>query len=263
MADAEVRTLAGKAVYLLAQQARADDDAGLSPLDRLCDAFIAAEEAPRLDALTDLKRAGIGSRQIIDEIIPEVARIMGRRWGADEISFVHVTIGAARLQETVRALTYRAAHEAPASDRPTILIVLPRPEHHTLGAFVAADQFRRYGYAVDIAVDQHPRQIAQLLRRRRFAMIGITASGRRTLASTRELVDTLRATATRVAPIVIGGSVLEGDLDVRQLTGADYTARSALGALKKCGLPLVKVPPSPKLYEGCGVRVGPDCREDL
>jgi methylmalonyl-CoA mutase cobalamin-binding subunit len=149
----------------------------------------------------------------------------------DEISFADVTIVTARLQETVRALgrvprgghpdTRRRRETAPIA-RARVLLIIPRPEEHTFGAFVVADQIRRHGCEVDIAMDLHPRQIAEKVRKTRYHMVGITASGRRSLASAKELVETIRASVTRVTPIVLGGSVVGGGSDLKAMTGVDH-----------------------------------------
>jgi hypothetical protein len=51
-----------------------------------------------------MRQEGVSVEDIIDVVLPEVARKAGRRWMDDEISFADVTIVTARLQETVRAL---------------------------------------------------------------------------------------------------------------------------------------------------------------
>ena len=245
----EVRQLAQQAIRVLASQSENRPDVVERRLRMLCDSFLADRDDPRHESLLRLRQDGVHITDIVDHVIPEVARIMGRRWGADEISFADVTIGAARLQETVRALGAKdrswteAMHATEARNRHAvsgetreILLIIPRPEHHTLGAFVLSDQFRRLGYRCDIAIDLHPRQIAEKIRRRRYVMVGLTAAGRRTLASARELVDIIRTSVTRVTPIVIGGSVLDLELDARAMSGADHTARDARMALRKCGL---------------------------
>jgi methylmalonyl-CoA mutase cobalamin-binding subunit len=117
-----------------------------------------------------------------------------------------------------------------------VLLVIPRAEHHTLGVFVASNQFRRQGYAVDIAVDRHPRQIADMVRARRYAMIGLTAAGRRTLASARELVDTIRASCTRATPVVLGGSMVAGGGNLKTATGVDHVVGDVSEACRVCGL---------------------------
>ena len=232
MESEDVSRLAKRAIAVLAAHGAARGDGMARRLLRMCDAFISPDETLRHEALLRLRQDGVSNEDLVDHIIPAVARLMGERWAKDEISFADVTIGAARLQETVRAL----ARRSDAVDARAILLVIPRCEHHTLGTFALADQLRRRGYSVDIAVDRHPRQMVEMLRKRRYHMVGITASGRRTLASVKDLVDIIRLTVTRVTPVIIGGPVLDKDLDVLALTGADHTARDVASMLMKSGL---------------------------
>lgn len=228
----EVTRLARRAIATLAALGPGRSDGMARRLIQMSDAFISPEEDQRHDVLLRLRQDGVSNEDLVDHLIPAAARLLGERWFSDEISFADVTIGAARLQETVRAV----GRHTEAEDAEAILLVVPRSEHHTLGSFVLADQWRRRGYAVDVVVDRHPRQLVEVLRKRRYRMVGITASGRRTLASVNELVDIIRLTVTRVTPVIIGGPVLDKDLDVLALTGADHTARDAASALMKAGL---------------------------
>jgi methanogenic corrinoid protein MtbC1 len=238
--DDEVARLAAQAIAVLLSETDAQPAKAEAQLLLLCDAFLSDGNELRHAVLSRMRENGARVEDIIDRIIPQVARFMGRRWARDEISFAEVTIGGARLQETVRALS-RSANRKPGTaqkrvQKPRILLVIPRSEHHTLGMFVAADQFRRFGLDVDTAIDLHPREVGEMVRKSRYAMVGITAAGRRTLASTRELVDIIRASITRVTPIVLGGSVVTGELDLKHLTGVDHIARDVPSALRLCGL---------------------------
>ena len=204
---------------------------------RMSDAFIADDAEARHEVLQSLRQGGVSREDLVDHVIPAVARRLGERWFADDISFADVTIGAARLQESVHTLARRAAGPgAPAAGARAILLVIPRGEDHTLGSFVLADQWRRQGFVVEVAVDRPPERIGELLRGGRHCMLGITASGRRTLASARELVKTVRCMTPRLPPVVVGGPILDEDPDVLALTGADHVARDAATALQKCGL---------------------------
>jgi len=253
----EIARLAQRAIAVLAADRPGRSDALSLRLALLCDAFISPEEDRRHEMLMRLRQDGVTTDEIIDHIVPAVASEMGQRWFADEISFAHVTIGAARLQEAVRVLGRRdLSREIGQGVAPAILVVIPRGEDHTLGAFVLADQLRRRGYRVDLAIDRHPRQVGEMLRNRRYCMVGITVSGRRTLASARELVDIIRLTVTRVTPIIIGGAILDKGYDTLTLTGADHTARDAGSALRRCGLDAVVSGTSPQELEGtAGIRM--------
>lgn len=238
MQDAEVKLLAARAISVLASKSPAKTDALQRHLNVLCDAFVSTDEQPRHDAVLRLCQEGVAPRDVVAHIIPETARLMGKRWFENELSFAEVTIGSARLQETVRALLAKERREK-VEPVATILLVVPRPEHHTLGIFVAADQFRRLGYDVHVSVGQHPRQIAERVRKHRYPLVGVTASGRRTLAAVRDLVETIRTFVPRITPVVVGGSVLDLNLDVRAVTGADHATSDPVKALELCGLPVV------------------------
>lgn len=251
MEAAEIARLAQRAIAVLAADRPGRSDGLKLRLTQLCEAFISPEEDRRHDMLMRLRQDGVSTTEIIDHIVPAVAQQMGERWFADQISFADVTIGAARLQETVRGLRGHDALRAGArSEAPALLLIIPRGEHHTLGAFVLADQLRRRGYGVDVAIDRHPGQIRDMLRRKRYRMVGITVSGRRTLASAKELVDIIRLTVTRVTPIVIGGAILDKGYDVLGLSGADHIARDAQAALRRSGLDAVATNHPPQELEG-------------
>lgn len=237
--DDEVARLAERAISILLSKSEARRAAAEAQLLLLCDAFLADEDEARRAIMSRLRRDGTVGSDIIDHVVPELARYMGRRWGNDEIGFADVTIGSARLQETVRALGRDGTEplrRGTTGAKTRILLIIPRTEHHTLGAFVAADQLRRMGFEVDVAIDQHPRQVAELVRRNRYRMIGITAAGRRTLASARDMVDTIRASVTRVTPIVLGGSIVAGGSSLKAYTGVDHVVNDVASAVRICGL---------------------------
>lgn len=246
--DAEIARLAARAIAVLLRERDTQRATVEARLMLLCDAFLSERDETRHAVLGRMRRDGIPVDDLVDLVLPEVARFMGRRWAEDDISFADVTIGAARLQETVRLLTKGCGREEERHDtvdgtRPRmrkparrVLLVVPRPEHHTLGVFVVADQLRRRGYETDIAVDMHARQVAEMVLNRRYCMVGITASGRRALASARELVDTIRASVRRVTPIVLGGSIVAGGSNLKAQTGVDHVVRDVESALRLCGL---------------------------
>lgn len=204
-------------------------------LQAICDAFVAPDEAARHEMIASLQAHGLNNNDIIEHIIPTTAHLMGERWFSNSLSFADVTIGAARLQETIRALNAKGAREA-IFDADTILLVVPRNEHHTLGVFVAAHHFRALGIGVQLSVGMQARQVAQLVKKHRFPAVGITASSRKSLVAARELVEVVRGSVPKVTRIVIGGGVTKLPLDVKHLTGADYVTSDPEQVIDLCGL---------------------------
>ncbi len=250
----KLRYLAHEALRTLANEDVIHSHHLQKRIQMLSGAFLSGQEKPRSRAIQRLRADGVTPNELIDELLPNVARHLGQRWADDTLSFAEVTIGTARLQETVRDLSRRemawtrrslddVSTGQDVSQTPRVLMVIPRPEEHTMGVFVAADQFRRFGYDVDIAVDQRPTDIVAALKTRNYCMVGITISGRRALASTIDLVEIVRKSVTRVTPLVLGGSLVSSDHDLKRDTGVDHVALTVKDALEMCGLDIVEADP--------------------
>ena len=205
----------------------------------LAEAYIDIDDTSRYAILESLLNRGIAPETIADEVVPALALYMGRLWEFDRISFAEVSIATARLQQTVRALTYdHKAERTPVDAR--ILLVAPSVETHTLGIFVLSEQFRRIGCTVRVCVGETNREIVSIVRRTPYDMIGITAGSHRTLLTVRELVKDLRAGVPRNNKIVLGGAVSLLDLDLKKVTGVDYVCNSVEEALAKCHIEMQK-----------------------
>lgn len=241
LSDGEVELLAAKALSVLS--AGIDGlDAGtpLARLHSLTEAYLDGNEQRRHDTLARVMSKGVSAKDVIESVVPDTARYMGELWAHDKLSFADVTIGAARLQETVRAIGDRQVDSNQVQECPSILLIVPRVEQHTLGVFVLAEQFRRLGVLVHLTLGNNPAEIVRLTRKHRFAMVGISASSRRTLASVRDLVKTIKSGILRVTPITVGGPVTSLDIDIKALTGADHATSDAEEALSLCGIETTK-----------------------
>ena len=231
-----VNSLAVQALSVLKAKGGAIAPDYKSPqLEAICDAFVAPDEAERHEAISALQSHGLSNTDIIEHIIPTTAQLLGDRWFANDLSFADVTIGAARLQETIRALNAKVSRDQ-VLNGDSILLVVPRNEHHTLGVFVAAHKFRTLGVDVQLAVGMHPAQVAKMVKKYRFPAVGITSSGRRSLSAARELVDAVRKAVPKITPIVIGGGVTNLPLDIKQITGADHVSSDPETVIDLCGL---------------------------
>lgn len=237
LSDGEVELFAQKALSVLSAGIDGvDASTPLADLYSLTEAYLDADEQRRHDALASVMSKGVSAADIIETVVPNTARYLGELWAHDKLSFAEVTIGAARLQETVRAIGDRNIACNQEMTRPCILLIVPRLEQHTLGIFVLAEQFRRLGVLVHLTLGSNPAEIVRLTRKHKFAMVGISASSRRTLASVTELVKTIRSGILRVTPIIVGGPVTSLDVDLKALTGADHATSDAQEALSLCGI---------------------------
>lgn len=207
-------------------------------LNALTDSLLSPAEASHQRVIAAMVSFGISEEDIFESYLPEVAALLGERWVNDQASFVDVAIGSARLQEFIRS---RECLRETVRDRliplgQSVLLVIPKHEQHGLGAFVAANQFRREGLWAHVAVGLEDHEIVEQIKMRRFSMIGLTVGSHKTLEKTRVLAEYIRSKIDPAPPIVMGGrGVLEGER-IAQKAGADVVAGSAREAIERLGL---------------------------
>lgn len=216
----------------------------------LCDALIAESETAYRSVISDLVLNGFDPDDIYQSIVPDAARHLGEMWLHDEATFVEVTTGASRLQGLVREK--KTDDDGVWTDRSiplgqSILLVIPQFEDHSLGAFVAADQFRRHGIWVHMGIGMESGEVSNLVARGRFAMVGFTLSNGNNLDEMTGMVSSIRAQVDECPPLIIGGNVVEQVSTVADQTGATYAVKSVREAIERCSLASVAEPISSEL----------------
>lgn len=213
---------------------------------RLRDAA-AGDSSETVQALiTDMLSAGLEPETVAMVYIPHVARQLGDEWCDDTLSFARVTIGTSRLQASLRLLgTEWTSHGY--AERPNanggVIVIVAKDAFHTLGAMVLCGHLRRLGHSVRLAMGATPQELAHVFKTSQFDAVLISASEFETLDSLRKCVDIIRQSSSDCPPIVIGGSVLDQDADVRLATGADFVTRDPIEALNLCGLTKENIDP--------------------
>lgn len=209
-----------------------------APRDMFFQAFAFGDDSDRQRVVSSLRKDGSSDDDLIDTFVPETARRIGEMWVRDDMSFGQVTIAATHLQELVRSIggiPDRLNTTIPLGL--SVLIVIPAGETHTMGAFVAADQFRRLGLMVHMAICQTPEEIASVVKSQSFAMIGISSASRRRVQDIANIVSTIRENGVNT-PIVLGGNIVHIVKDPVAATGVDMVTTNAKEAARFCGLPV-------------------------
>ncbi len=233
-----VETLASRALGVLASK-RISAASLLSErfLDELEEAVRSVEGGRRKAIVRAMTDAGIRPEDIVDFYIPEVARRMGERWCSDGLSFADVTIGSARLQGLLREIAGNwFEHRDTDADAPCVMIVVLTDEYHTLGSMVLASQLQRVGVSVKLMVGQSESQVLRSVAEGHFDAILISAAVGERLATLRKLVEKIRTNSSRATPIVIGGSIVTREAELKTKTGADHATTDPREALRSCGL---------------------------
>lgn len=204
---------------------------------RIAAAALNADRFEAEETLLACIEDGFLPETLIDDYIPQVARLLGDGWCVDHLGFAEVTIGVARLQGHVRLLEQRIPRpDVAASSQPSILLCVAPNCFHTLGPLIALSQFRRLGASVRLLLSQSGDDLTDALATGAYDMIALTATAHEKLDTLRTLVDIVRSRRDNVPPVVVGGSILDVEPETHILAGADYAARTPEEALKLCGL---------------------------
>lgn len=228
--DAALRMTPAMAADAAARSEASDSAVDEARLAAMADAL----ESGDRDALTAAAR-GIPPGEVIDHYVPGLARSFGHGWSTDRMSFVDVTIFAARLQSWLRELESRS--ERPLDfrlDAPEVLLVVPAGSQHTLGALVVAAQFRRLGAAVRLSLGQDPDELSLMLRRQRFDLLAISAASDERVDFLRTLVNIARTGVPPAPKVIVGGPLLARDPGLGRRVGADAATSDPREALALC-----------------------------
>ncbi len=232
----DIGALARKAIAVLAaENGRTTGALRKFRLNEFCDALVHPDDSRRKELLDDFINYGVTTREIFDDLVPNAARILGERWNDDSLTFTQVTVGAARLQEIIRSFDNEYAHDSkaiPLGQR--ILVAVPDGQDHTLGALIAASQFRRMGLWVHLAIALSDAELEAMVSDTRFAMIGLSIGHPRDHGRLSLLIKRLRQCAPEV-PIIVGGSSISSGVDLRSVLGADLVSIDLQEVFDFCG----------------------------
>jgi len=232
--------VAARALSEVALRVRAlKDNPDPRAIEMLFDAAIGGNPLACRTVAKALVENGVAPERICDVYIPAIARRMGEDWSVDELSFSSVTIGTARLQYLVRELGPSNSTEVrwdDENDMQSVLLLLARDVDHTLGVMVLANQLRRRGFSVKLSIGEDAEHLMSTLNDSKFDAIFLSACQTDDLEGLSGLVTQIKMTIKKPAPIILGGYIVEQDLDVKALTGVDKVTSVLDEALAFCSL---------------------------
>ncbi len=235
--DIGVEDVASQALEIIASRSSARSALDQDALAILEEAVLANDPARRNGAVEALQARKISSAKIVDLYIPEVARRLGVMWETDEATFADVTIRTNRLEGMLRDAAVDWLHDSIDNPfAPTILIVVPERQQHTLGAMVLATQFRRCGAQTTLSLCRPNSEIVQEWPSSGYDMVAISTSENQDVDSLREFIAMLRAIKGKKPVVAVGGGMLGVHQDLARTLDADMTTNNPVKALQACGL---------------------------
>lgn len=198
-------------------------------IDRLCAALLSEDPSAALAFIEEAQRNGSSYEALCDAYLGVAAQRMGEWWEKDQVSFYRVTIAAGRIYAILRVL--RMTRPAPTPDlrRSAIFASVPG-ENHTLGITIATDMARSRGWDIELFVGQNHDDLVQSLEMRQPFLVGLSASGKRSLPALTKLIVALRLGNPGMR-IMVCGQITATNLNLVGVVGADAAAVDFEGAI--------------------------------
>lgn len=193
---------------------------------------LAAPLAAAATLIEGLLDGGTAFDDVMLHLLAPAARRLGDLWLADRLSFLEVTRGSGVLQALVRQFGPDYESKGPRRQHGRAILLAPVPgEQHVLGLCMLSSFFRRAGWHVVFEPRASAADLLVRLGSEPFDIVGLSASGTRSVDALAEFAAQIRARA--LGPRIIAGGEL---LLERHAGGAalnvDGVARDAPGAVR-------------------------------
>ncbi|RAP43105.1 hypothetical protein BYZ73_02720 [Rhodovulum viride] len=188
-------------------------------VEALCMALVTGDLAQSRLILDAHLAAGRDKTWIAAALLPEAARLMGRLWESDEVSFVQVGQAVGQLQRLLRLLRGEAGPR-PVDPTRRALFATPEVETHTFGVIVAADMFRDHGWEIELSLSEPQDKLISDLTQSRVRLLGLSAAGPRSALPLTRLVEAVNAALPEIR-VLICGKILHNCPEIARQIPAD------------------------------------------
>lgn len=192
--------------------------------------LVVDHDLPAAVAFAEQVRArGIPVESVYLDLLAAAARELGHQWEDDRRTFSEVTVGLWRLHQLLYELSPVFQHDAvpPSSGLRALLVTAPG-EQHSFGLAMTAEFFRRAGWLVSGGPLLSADELAAIVHREWFAIVGISAGSEARIDSVASAIHTVRrASRNRALGVLVGGVGFGGHPERVALVGADACAVDA------------------------------------
>ncbi len=228
-----LNTLAVEVVSRVANNLRVEGDPdqqpGFEEIDKLCNALLADDPGAAASFIEAAQTKGSSYETLCLLYLSAAARRLGAWWDNDQVTFYRVTVAAGRIYAILRILRRERPLGAPNLRRAASFASVPG-ENHTLGITMASDLAREHGWDIELLVGLEHEALVAKLEQSQPLVIGLSASGKRSLPALTRLVVALRIGVPN-ARILVCGQIAASNLTLVGVTGADAAATDFHGAL--------------------------------
>jgi methanogenic corrinoid protein MtbC1 len=194
---------------------------------------LARDAAAACSYVEELRVRGATLEVLYLKLLAPAARWLGELWEEDRADFTEVTIGLLRLMQVLHEVgpAFRDEAGTDANGRRALLVPAPG-DQHSLGLAMVSDFFRRAGWAVWDMPTASGGDLARLVRREWFAVVGFSVSCERWLDAARSAIRAIRgASCNAEIGVMVGGPLFLEHPELVAGVGADATASDAQHAV--------------------------------
>jgi len=222
--EASVANLAREVIRRMTNDASSDGPhmPGYPQIAELCDALIAEDDHAGARFISDVRSAGATIESVYLNYLAGAARLLGTWWEDDRVSFTQVTVGTSRMYAIMRSIRRELPVTSLNMARAAVFATVPG-EEHILGVRMAADLFRKDGWDIELLIGEEHDQLVNDICRTGMVLIGLSASGDRTLEALSKLVIALRIKKPAVR-IFVSGHIVDACEDTVSLMDIDGMA---------------------------------------
>jgi MerR family transcriptional regulator, light-induced transcriptional regulator len=213
----------------------------------LADALMSDSDGAAAALVDEARIGGAHVEALYHNYIAEAVRLLGERWERDEASVSQVVIGSGRVYVILRSLRaiYATARMKFAGE-PMAAFALVPGEQHSLGVVMAADHFRRHGWAIDLKIGMDHDALVEAITAGHYPIVGLSANRLEATLPLTRLIVALRVRNPGIWIMIAGlacsqnpdlGDMVDADAMVGDLDEAERLMTGVLQSLKAHQLP--------------------------
>lgn len=178
-------------------------------INRITQLLLSTEDGAFELAITVLKTHGVSINYIVLDLIPTIARRLGKQWEDDTLSFAEVSIGVNRLERVIHKLDYlfQVTQLEKRGDHSILISVLPESQH-SLGTLILSNYFIHSGWRVYRPENTSLKSISRELESNKHDAIAISISCDEQLERLPNTISVLREKSKNPKIIVLIGGPL-------------------------------------------------------
>ena len=178
-------------------------------INKLTNLLLDTEEGSFELAITVLKTHGASINYIVLDLIPTIARKLGKQWEDDSLSFAEVSIGVNKLERVIHKLDYLfQANQLDRQQNKAIFITVFPGSHHSLGSLIFANFLIFSGWQVHRPNQVNIDSIVYGVSSKMLQAVAISVATNEQLEQLPNLIDLVRQKSQNPKIIVLIGGPL-------------------------------------------------------